>query len=97
MTFVFCGSLLRYVGYRRRWSYDASDLGSALDALFHEHPALRPLMLDEQDELRPGLRLTHRHRPLQGPPDPPLAAEDSVEVTVMLTPKLPRIAAARIR
>jgi hypothetical protein len=38
MTFLFSGSLLRYVGYRRRIDYETATLAAAFGVLFSDYP-----------------------------------------------------------
>jgi sulfur-carrier protein len=80
MTFVFSGSLLRYVGFQRQISYEANTVAGALASLFRDHQGLQALMMTEDGRLHRTLRLAINQQVV--PSDLQLALQpgDSVEV-----------------
>lgn len=45
MNLELSGSLLRYVGFERKLSFDAKNVGGAFEALFMRYPAVRDIVL----------------------------------------------------
>jgi molybdopterin synthase sulfur carrier subunit len=80
MTFVFSGSLLRYVNYQRQVSYDAVNVADALQELFGDHAGLQGLMLNADGSLRRTLRLAINNQVVPSDLAHPLSPSDSVEV-----------------
>ncbi|MFC4031206.1 MoaD/ThiS family protein [Streptomyces polygonati] len=87
MMIVCAGSLLRYVGYRRRLHYPgAGTVREALTALTEQHPVLTPLLLTPEGELRPSHRLILGDS-LLGPAelDTPVGPEDRLEILTSIS------------
>jgi molybdopterin synthase sulfur carrier subunit len=80
MTFLFSGSLLRYVGYRRRIDYETGTLASAFGVLFSDYPALKDLLTQPDGTLRRTLRLAINHEVVRSDLSRPLAPDDAVEI-----------------
>lgn len=80
MRFVFSGTLLRYVGYRRHIDYDAPDVRSALQALYAEFPEAAGVMQADDGGLRRSLRLAINQEVAPHDPTRPLSRDDRVEV-----------------
>lgn len=57
MMFKFAGALLRVVNYKRSLDFDARTVQESLDALIGSHPALKTILLDENDQIRTSHRL----------------------------------------
>ena len=57
--------LATLIGSDRRFTLEADDVSSAIDALFVRHPELRVHLLDELGTLRPHVMLFHNDRALR--------------------------------
>jgi sulfur-carrier protein len=80
MTFLFSGSLLRYVGYRRRIDYESATLAAALSVLFTDYPDLEGLLTNPDGTLRRTLRLAINNEVIRDDVSRPLSPGDSVEI-----------------
>lgn len=81
MMFKFAGALLRIVDYRRSLDFDASTVQESLDALLASHPALRTILLDENDQIRTSHRLYLNGVPLDHEDmTNTLEADDSIQI-----------------
>lgn len=85
MTFVFSGSLLRYVGYRRQIVYEANTLAAALRSLFSEYPELKGLLMNDELSLRRTLRLAINGEVVRSDLSRPLSSDDSVELMTAIS------------
>jgi molybdopterin synthase sulfur carrier subunit len=80
MIFLFSGSLLRYVGYRRQIDYETGTLAIALGVLFAEYPDLKGLLTNPDGTLRRTLRLAINNVVIRDDLSRPLSPGDSVEI-----------------
>ena len=85
MTFLFSGSLLRYVGYRRQIVYDQNTLDAALRALFSEFPELEGLLMNGEMELKRTMRLAINNEVVRSDLTRPLASGDLVEIMTAIS------------
>jgi molybdopterin synthase sulfur carrier subunit len=82
MKFVFSGNLLRFSGFRREVEIQASTVGQGLSELVTHCPALAPVLLDGQGQLRAVHRLFLNGEQLTGP-ELERAAQPDDEVTLL--------------
>ncbi|MEA3114570.1 MAG: sulfur-carrier protein [Caballeronia sp.] len=85
MTFLFSGSLLRYVGYRRQIAYEQNTLEAALRALFDEFPELKGLLMNDEMTLKRTMRLAINSEVVRSDLTRPLASGDLVEVMTAIS------------
>lgn len=85
MKFLFSGSLLRYVGYRRQIVYESGTVAAALDALFADYPELKALLINSEGTLRRTLRLAINNEVVRDDLSRPLSPGDSVEVMTAIS------------
>ncbi|SAL13024.1 ThiS domain-containing protein [Caballeronia udeis] len=85
MTFLFSGSLLRYVGYRRQIIYEASTIDAALRVLFAEYPELEGLLMNPDKTLKRTMRLAINNEVIHSDLTRPLSAGDSVEIMTAIS------------
>jgi len=72
-------ALLSYTGQRRQVEADGATLAELLMDLDRRHPGIRFRMIDEQDGLRPHVRLFVNHEDVRRL-DVPLGAGDEVHI-----------------
>lgn len=85
MTFLFSGSLLRYVGYRRQIVYETSTLADALRALFSDYPELEGLLTNTDGTLRRTMRLAINSEVVRSDLSRSLSPSDSVEIMTAIS------------
>jgi sulfur-carrier protein len=85
MTFLFSGSLLRYVGYRRQIVYEQNTLDAALRALFSEFPELGGLLMNGGMTLKRTMRLAINSEVVGSDLTRPLASGDLVEIMTAIS------------
>ncbi len=85
MTFLFSGSLLRYVGYRRQMVYESNTLADALRALFIDYPELEGLLMNEDRTLRRTLRVAINNEVVRSDLSRALRSSDSVEIMTAIS------------
>ncbi|MGA7814017.1 MoaD/ThiS family protein [Caballeronia sp.] len=85
MIFLFSGSLLRYVGYRRQIIFEANTLDIALRGLFADHPELEGLLMNRDKTLKRTIRLAINNEVVHSDLDRPLSAGDTVEIMTAIS------------
>jgi sulfur-carrier protein len=85
MTFLFSGSLLRYVGYRRQIVYEANTLDAALRVLFATYPELEGLLMNSDNTLKRTMRLALNNEVVHSDLSRPLSTGDSVEIMTAIS------------
>ena len=85
MTFLFSGSLLRYVGYRRQIVYEQNTLDAALRALFAEFPELKGLLMNDGMTLKRTMRLAINNEVIRSDLTRTLASGDLVEIMTAIS------------
>lgn len=85
MTFVFSGTLLRYVGYRRQIAYEQMTLQAALRALFGDYPELEGLLIDSDMTLKRTMRLAINSEVVRSDLTRSLGSGDSVEIMTAIS------------
>ncbi|CAG9192971.1 ThiS domain-containing protein [Paraburkholderia tropica] len=85
MNFVFSGTLLRYVQYRRDIGYDGGTLAQALRFLFDDYPELEPLLMDTPGALRRTVRIAVNNEVVRSDLSRPLASGDAVQIMTAIS------------
>jgi len=85
MLFLFSGSLLRYVGYRRQIAYEANTLDAALRVLFTDYPELEGLLMNQDKTVKRTMRLAINNEVVHGDLTRALSAGDSVEIMTAIS------------
>jgi molybdopterin synthase sulfur carrier subunit len=85
MIFLFSGSLLRYVGFRRQIAYETGTVATALRTLFVDYPELEGILMNQDQTLRRTLRLAINSEVVRGDLSRPLSSNDSVEIMTAIS------------
>jgi molybdopterin synthase sulfur carrier subunit len=85
MVFLFSGSLLRYVGFRRQIVYETGTLAAALRTLFGDYPELEGILMNQDQTLRRTLRLAINSEVVRSDLSRTLSSSDSVEIMTAIS------------
>ncbi len=84
MKVILPTPVAEYTGGRREVEAEGADLGALLHDLDRRYPGIRFRMIDEQDRIRPHIKL-FVNRSLAGALDAPLNASDELLIVAALS------------